>query len=112
MPMAKLKNEQKEKVAVMLSFSSKLQNAYLLKEYFHDFMASQSKAEAKERLRWFRLLAENLQIDEFSSCIRILKNSNGFTEGINNSIKVIKRTGFGYRNFHNFRKRILLIHNH
>ncbi len=125
MPMAKLKNEQKEKVAVMLSFSSKLQNAYLLKEYFHDFMASQNKAEAKERLRWFRLLAENLQIDEFSSCIRVLKNwepyilnafdsnlSNGFTEGINNSIKVIKRTGFGYRNFHNFRKRILLIHNH
>ena len=25
--------------------------------------------------------------------------SNGFTEGINNSIKVIKRVGFGYRNW-------------
>lgn len=35
MPMAKLKNEQKEKVAVMLSFSSKLQNAYLLKISWH-----------------------------------------------------------------------------
>ena len=38
--------------------------------------------------------------------------SNAFTEGINNSIKVLKRTGFGYRNFVNFRKRILLIHNY
>ncbi len=28
------------------------------------------------------------------------------------SDKVIKRTGFGYHNFHSFRKRILLIHKH
>ena len=38
------------------------------------------------------------------------KYSNGYTEGTNNSIKVIKRVGFGYRNFDNFRKRILLVH--
>ena len=25
--------------------------------------------------------------------------SNGFTEGLNNKIKVIKRVGFGYKNF-------------
>ena len=34
--------------------------------------------------------------------------SNGFTEGCNNAIKVIKRVAFGYRSFHNFRRRILL----
>ncbi|MCX7711632.1 MAG: transposase, partial [Clostridia bacterium] len=33
--------------------------------------------------------------------------SNGFTEGINNTIKVIKRIAYGYRNFYNFRRRIL-----
>ncbi|MBQ1772031.1 MAG: transposase, partial [Clostridia bacterium] len=37
--------------------------------------------------------------------------SNGFTEGCNNTIKVIKRTGYGYRNFENFRSRILMILN-
>jgi len=33
--------------------------------------------------------------------------SNGFTEGINNSTKALKRATFGMPNFHNFRARIL-----
>ncbi|MBR3000564.1 MAG: transposase, partial [Oscillospiraceae bacterium] len=33
--------------------------------------------------------------------------SNGYTEGCNNKIKVLKRNGYGYRNFEVFRKRIL-----
>ncbi|CAM4363909.1 ISL3 family transposase [Erysipelothrix aquatica] len=37
--------------------------------------------------------------------------SNGKLEGTNNLIKVIKRIAFGYRDFHNFRSRILLISN-
>lgn len=37
--------------------------------------------------------------------------SNGFTEGLNNKIKVIKRIGFGYRNFDFFRLRIMYILN-
>ena len=39
------------------------------------------------------------------------KYSNGFTEGINNKIKVIKRNGFGYRSFKLLRARILYIFN-
>lgn len=39
------------------------------------------------------------------------KYSNGKLEGTNNLIKVIKRIAFGYRNFYNFRARILLITN-
>ncbi len=59
-------------------------------------------------------------IPEFKACLTMLKNwepyilnaficpySNGFTEGINNTIKVIKRIAYGYRNFDNFRRRIL-----
>lgn len=124
MPMEKLKDDQKEKVSIMLSYSEELRNAYLLKEYFHSFMKSEDKQEAKERLRWFRVLASNYRLQEFNRCLRVLENwepyilnafdshlSNGFTEGINNSIKVIKRTGYGYRNFNHFRNRILLIHN-
>lgn len=37
--------------------------------------------------------------------------SNGKLEGTNNLIKTIKRIGFGYRDFYNFRARILLIAN-
>lgn len=34
--------------------------------------------------------------------------TNGPVEGTNNKIKVIKRTDYGFRNFFNFRVRILL----
>ena len=34
--------------------------------------------------------------------------TNGFLEGKNNRIKVIKRVAYGYRNGANFRQRILL----
>ncbi|WP_455390958.1 transposase, partial [Frisingicoccus sp.] len=34
--------------------------------------------------------------------------TNGYNEGTNNAIKVIKRNAFGYRNFENFRNRIFL----
>ncbi len=33
--------------------------------------------------------------------------TNGTTEGITNLIRVLKRQGFGYRNFENFRLRVL-----
>ena len=33
--------------------------------------------------------------------------SNAFTEGCNNAIKALKRVAFGFRNFSNFRARIL-----
>ena len=34
--------------------------------------------------------------------------TNGVIEGLNNKIKSIKRTAFGYLNFSNFKKRILI----
>lgn len=37
--------------------------------------------------------------------------SNGFLEGINHKIKVIKRVAYGYRNFLLFKRRIFLIQN-
>ncbi|MDH2959051.1 transposase [Staphylococcus aureus] len=37
------------------------------------------------------------------------KPSNGAIEGINNKIKLIKRISFGYRNFNNFKARIMMI---
>ena len=34
--------------------------------------------------------------------------SNGITEGLNTKIKTLKRVSFGFRNFQNFRLRILM----
>lgn len=105
----------------MLQQSSDLGIAYYLKEQFYDLMKSKSKAEASKKLRNFLMLAYTSNLKEFNACITMLNNwskyilnafdcpyTNGYTEGTNNAIKVIKRTAFGYRNFNNFRNRIFL----
>jgi transposase len=118
--MNKLTAESKAAVERMLLVSRDLREAYLLKEVFYQFMASEDSVHAKAKLREFRLHAYIAQIPEFEACLTMLQNwepyilnafdcdfSNGFTEGVNNTIKVIKRIGYGYRNFRNFRTRIL-----
>lgn len=58
-----------------------------------------------------------VSIDTCLEYIDYLKNSfnfeysNGAVEGINNYIKALKRVAFGYRNFANFRTRILISRN-
>ena len=119
--MDKLSDESKAAVERMLLFDRELREAYLLKEVFYQFMASPNSEHARKKLLEFRMHAAAAQIPEFDSLLTILRNwqpyilnafdcpySNGFTEGCNNKIKVIKRIAFGYRNFHNFRSRILL----
>ncbi|NCC62528.1 MAG: ISL3 family transposase [Verrucomicrobiae bacterium] len=118
--MEDLTDENKAAVEQMLLMSHELREAYLLKERFYDFMRSADSLQAKERLREFRLHAYVAALEEFDSFLKILQNwesyilnafdcpySNGFTEGVNNKIKVLKRIAFGYRNFRNFRTRIL-----
>ena len=118
--MRDLSAENKAAVERMLLISHDLREAYLLKEAFYGFMDSSSFSQAKERLRIFRAHAFVAELTEFSACLTMLKNwepyilnafdcqySNGFTEGVNNKIKVLKRIAFGYRSFRNFRTRIL-----
>ena len=118
--MSKLSDENKAALERMLLVSRELREAYLLKEVFYKFMKSGNSVQAKERLREFRLHAHVADIPEFEACLTMLQNweryilnafdcpySNGFTEGVNNTIKVIKRIGYGYRNFRNLRARIL-----
>ncbi len=118
--MKNLSAENKAAVERMLLMSCDLREAYLLKETFYDFMDSFNSAQAKERLRIFRTHAFVAELPEFVACLTMLKNwepyilnafdcpySNGFTEGVNNKIKVLKRIAFGYRTFRNFRIRIL-----
>lgn len=117
----KLNEESLLALEVMLSQSNDLAVAYHLKELFFEFMKSPDKAEASRRLKFFILAAETSNLPEFNACLTMLRNwskyilnafdcpyTNGYTEGTNNAIKVIKRNAFGYRNFRNFRNRIFL----
>ena len=117
----KLSEENLTALEVMLQQSPDLATAYHLKELFYKFMESKSRAEAAHKLQFFMLAAQSSQLPEFKACLTMLSNwskyilnafdcsyTNGYTEGTNNAIKVIKRNAFGYRNFDNFRNRIFL----
>ena len=117
----KLSEENLTALEVMLQQSPDLATAYHLKELFYKFMESKSRTEAARKLQFFILAAQSSQLPEFKACLTMLGNwskyilnafdcsyTNGYTEGTNNAIKVIKRNAFGYRNFDNFRNRIFL----
>jgi len=117
----KLKEESLDALELMLLQSSDLAVAYHLKELFYAFMESKTKDEAAKKLKFFILAAQTSNLKEFHACLTMLGNwskyilnafdckyTNGYTEGTNNAIKVIKRNAFGYRNFDNFRNRIFL----
>jgi transposase len=122
--MSKLKPEDKDAVEIMLQTSEKLRNAYLLKEKFYEFVDSKDLSEAKKNLTAWYLYIGVCKIPEFEQCFKTINNwqkyilnsftctyTNGFTEGVNNKIKVIKRNAYGVRNFERFRNRILHVLN-
>ena len=117
----KLNEENLQALEIILIHSSDLAIAYHLKELFYKFMASKNREESSINLRFFILSTESSNLPEFNASLTILRNwskyilnsfecpySNGYTEGTNNAIKVIKRNAFGYRNFDNFRNRTFL----
>lgn len=115
-----LKDDERQVVLNILSLSPELDTAYYYKEKLLDifqeediklrkkrFMSitdsmKQSGIEPLERCadtyyRWLPEILASLQYDY----------TNGYTEGCNNKIKVLKRNAYGYSNFQNFRKRAL-----
>lgn len=105
----------------MLDQSEDMYAAWSLKEWFIEIKGLKREKHARKELHNWLLSAEESNLPEFKACITAFRNwfgyiingyrhkvTNGFTEGMNNNIKVLKRIGYGYRNFENFRKRILL----
>lgn len=115
----------KEILDEIFNISDEIRRAYQLKELFLDIINHATYSDAKEPLlNWIDLCYES-EIEEFKSAANTINNwleyivnsfideryTNGFTEGINNKIKVIKRNAFGYRNFEFLRRRLLYIFN-
>ncbi|MDY5336145.1 MAG: ISL3 family transposase [Bacilli bacterium] len=117
-----LKYELREEI---LSINPELKQAYILKELFFDTVKHLEYLDAEEELKEWISICDKCGIKEFEEAAKTIKNwlpyivnsfiderfSNGYTEGLNNKIKVIKRIGFGYRNFDFFRLRIMYILN-
>ena len=110
----------------LLNIDDELNRGYQLKELFldiirHDLTPEEAKVELEN---WIDLCNES-NINEFIEASKTINNwleyicnsfidkrfSNGYTEGLNNKIKVIKRTAYGFRNFKFFRLRLMYILN-
>lgn len=115
-----LSEEQVDQVTIMLQTSERLSNAYLLKEKFYEFVDSKDSKEALHKLKQWYIYVEALDEPEFRTCMKTMVNwqpyilnsfdcpyTNGYTEGVNNKIKVLKRNAYGMRNFNRFKNRIL-----
>lgn len=118
----KLEDEQKRQVNVMLYYSVNISRAHWLKEKFLSILDADNCDSAKTALASWIQEAENSGLHAFVRCANTMRNwyvgimnsfsspiTNGFTEGCNNKIKVLKRNAYGYQNFSRFRNRILHI---
>jgi len=98
-----------------------LQQAWALKETFRAWYRSASRWEAETRLALWENSVREQGPEPFRALLPMLRlwrqeilnyfdhpYTNGFLEGKNNRIKVIKRVAYGYRNPINLRQRILL----
>jgi transposase len=96
--------------------------AYRIKERLRDFYRTRDPGEARRLLEELQghclKKAMPPEVQRLGRTIRkwfdklcnyhLAKVSNGPTEALNNLIKRIKRIGFGFRNFENYRIRALL----
>ena len=106
----------------MLYYSVNISRAYFYKERFFKVICAKDSSTAKKLLSEWIADTENCGLEPFEKCSVTIRNwftgitnsfdtnvSNGFTEGCNNKIKVLKRNAYGYRNINRFRNRILHI---
>ena len=114
--------EQKSKLEDILKYSKRLQLAYTLKEDFRTiFETCKTPEDGRERLQAWLQEAKVVYGAVLETICKHLDNicnyflnrtSSGVMEGINNRIKLIKRQGYGFVNFTNFRSRLLACLSH
>jgi transposase len=98
-----------------------LAEAWGLKESFRHVYRARDRAEAERRLEAFLAAVDRAALpafDAFAKGIRIWQQellayfdeptTNGYTEGVINKVKVIKRRAYGIPTFTAFRQRVLL----
>lgn len=109
----------------LLNINKELKQAYILKELFFDTVKHLEYIDAEDELKEWISVCKDSKIEEFEEASKTIENwlpyivnsfiderfSNGYTEGLNNKIKVIKRIAFGYKNFDFFRLRTMYILN-
>lgn len=115
-----LEPQEVMQVQNMLYFSADLSSAYFMKEQLYKILNNpDTNAKKAAFVDWIENALDS-EITPFVKCAKTYRNwlkpilnsfvfkyTNGFTEGCNNKIKVLKRNAYGFHNFKRFRNRIL-----
>lgn len=112
-----LNQQQLEELEQLLNKSKRLRCAYNFKEEFRRIYEDTETVEKgkAEFTKWLKeasciygKVIQTIQNHLDTICNYFLsRSSSGIMEGINNKIKQIKRQGYGFTNFNNFRLRLL-----
>ncbi len=116
-----LSSHQEEQLRKILKLCPELRNIYLLKEEFRTiFQKVKCREKAKRFLNAWVQRAERTGDKYLLKFLTTFNNwrdqilnyfieriTNGFVEGINNALRATIRIAFGYRNFDNFKLRVL-----
>jgi transposase len=117
-----LSEEEQDKLEGMFVVSPALKQLHELKEAFRTiFETAPDRQTAEEELRsWVGKVEQSgaKRLSKFVNTLRtwweVILNyfhehvSSGVVEGLNTKVKLVKRTGFGFRNFAHFRLRLLI----
>ncbi|WP_027339067.1 transposase [Halonatronum saccharophilum] len=114
-----MKDEEHNKLLTLFKLSSKLEKAWELKEEFRDFLNLDNIDEATVALNQWYQRVSNSKLAPFNDSKGTVKHweteilnyfnykiTNGYAEGINNKIKLVKRIGYGVPNINNLRCRV------
>ena len=117
-----LTESERVKLLEILRISDDLRRAYGLRLGFRKIFKTYSIPNIERLIQLWLKIVESSHLPEFSNFKTsfiswfpqivnafVLPYSNGFTEGCNNNIKVLKRMSYGLRHFERFRVRILLL---
>ena len=116
-----LKDYSKERLLTAFELSPELKKLYDIKEEFLKINDTCGYEEKEKLFRNWIFKTESTCLKYFKSCLKTLRNwhkyisnsfkyniSNGIVEGTNNKIKVLKKVSYKFRNFKNFRNKILI----
>ena len=119
-----LNEEDRLALQIILNYSDELSAAYAMKEVFFNMLDSKNSTIFSKCFRQFQEAVEKQNRKEFNRVLKTTRQwkkeilhgivtgfNNGFTEGCNTTIKNLKRICYGYRNFDNFKRRILFLLN-
>jgi Transposase and inactivated derivatives len=119
-PKEKLTTREQELLQYYLELSPDLKKAYQVKEVFKKWMTQSNEHNVRLNLEQLYQAIDESGLDEYQYMKRTFKSwekeiinsfmypyTNGYLEGINNKIKVIKRMSYGIRNFQRLRNKVL-----